>query len=267
MVAKPFIKWAGGKYALADQIIEHFPSFSGKYIEPFLGGGGIFFSLYNRGLIKQAILSDLNEDLIETYLAVKEFPDLLMSAVDKLKNTKEEFLKIRAKTYEDRLNKAARFIYLNKTCFRGLWRVNQKGFFNVPYGNYDRAIYDRDNIMEANKAFDISDIKCSHYGESMDRAEDGDLVYCDPPYVPLGGYSDFVRYTSSRFEKEHHYYLKLYVDRLVKKGVIVAVSNSNVDFVRYLYQKYESHVISARREINLDPDKRDIKELLFICRG
>lgn len=260
--AEPFIKWAGGKQALLTQILPHFPKSFDRYFEPFIGGGAVFFSIKH----PKAKINDENEWLIDTYTAVRDNYLGVAKELDKLPNTKEDFLKIRAiNPFSVSLEKrAAYFIYLNKTCFRGLFRVNKKGQFNVPYGEYQRRYYSIENLSAASHAlqgveFSVGDFEKSLYGIKSD-----DFVYFDPPYFKLGGYSDFNRYTAGQFREPEHLRLASLCNELDAQGIKWAVSNSDTPFIREIFKGYRLEQIKARREINLKPQDRNISELLIL---
>ncbi len=258
---KPFIKWVGGKHSIVSGLISFFPKDFGTYFEPFLGGGSVFFSLKHR----RSVISDQNEWLIDAYLALKSNWQLVAGYLDKMINSSQEFLRIRAVDpwTLDLYERAAQFIYLNKTCFRGLFRVNQKGQFNVPYGEYDRRYYDAQNFEAISLALSQVEIKSCDFELSLYGISEGDFVYFDPPYYKLGGYSDFNRYTSQQFREKDHFRLAALCRELDAKGVRWAVSNSDTEFVKQLFSGFHIHRISARREINLNSQERDIVELLI----
>ncbi len=228
--AEPFIKWAGGKQALVSQLVPNFPKAFHRYYEPFIGGGSVFFAT----LQPRAVISDQNEWLIDTYEAIRDDWETVASNLDKLPNTKDDYLRIRAIAPGalDLAARAAQFIYLNKTCFRGLFRVNQKGQFNVPYGAYERRYYDPQNLAAASLALSGVTILRGDYEGAVIGACEGDFVYFDPPYYKLGGYSDFNRYTAGQFREKDHVRLAALCNELNERGVKWAVSNSDTTFIR-----------------------------------
>lgn len=254
------MKWAGGKQAIAQRIIEHFPPTFSRYYEPFIGGGAIFFELTP----PRAVIGDGNDWLVDTYEAVRDDWSAVARALDGMRNTREEFLRVREVAPETLTptERAAQFIYLNKTCFRGLFRVNQKGRFNVPYGAYDRRYYDADELRDAAAALRGVDIRRGDFELSLDGVTAGDFVYFDPPYYKLGGYSDFNRYTSAQFREGDHMRLAALCRELDARGVRWALSNSDTAFVRALYAGFRIVEIEARREINLESTRRDVREVL-----
>lgn len=257
----PFLKWAGGKQALADQILPLVPSSLQRWIEPFVGGGSLFFRLAP----KAAILNDRNAWLMETYQAVRQDWREVARKLDRFINTEEEYLRIRAidpKTL-DPLTSAAHFIYLNKTCFRGLYRVNQKGHFNVPYGRYVRRSYDPLILEASARALADAELLSKDFAEVLDSATPADFVYLDPPYYPTSPTSDFDRYTPWKFGDQDHVRLASACRTLCKRGVPFLLSNSDVPRVRGLYEGFRIQALDVRREINLKAGRRSLTELLI----
>lgn len=260
--AEPFIKWVGGKQALMPQLLPHFPKSYGRYIEPFIGGGAVFFSLEH----PVSVIADRNEWLIDTYEAIRDDWKAVAKKLGKLPNTKDDFLRIRAiqpKTLS-LTDRAAHFIYLNKTCFRGLFRVNQKGQFNVPYGAYDRRYFDPENLQAASEVLKGATVLRGDFESAVVGAEKGDFIYFDPPYYKLGGFADFNRYTPGQFREADHVRLASLCNELSERGVKWALSNSDTPFIRGLYGRYRFVPVKARREINLNSQDRDVSELLIL---
>jgi len=258
---KPFIKWAGGKQALAATLIKEFPRDFKRFYEPFVGGGSVFLSFCPH----LAVIGDQNRWLVDTYHAIRDDWRAVAAVLDTLPNTQEDYLRIRA-ILPDSLPlevRAAHFIYLNKTCFRGLFRVNKKGQFNVPYGAYDRRYYDPLNLEAVSAALAETEIRPGDFERALFDVTADDFVYLDPPYYKLGGYSDFNRYTETQFRENDHMRLAALCRELDEKGVRWAVSNSNTAFVRHLFAGFEIQEISNRREINLNSQNRTVIELLI----
>lgn len=262
--AKPFVKWLGGKRQLLPELDARVPTNLDVYFEPFLGGGALFFHLCDR--IKQAYLSDKNEELITAYRAIQSSPNQLIQELSKHKNTQEHFQQIRDADRDDDyrwnwspLQKAARFIYLNKTCFNGLYRVNSQGQFNTPFGNYSNPkIVDAENIFACNtvlcrpgvfldsKSYTsvLSDIKSLvNLGRSV-------FVYLDPPYVPLSVSSYFTQYTKDGFTMKDQIDLKSFCDSLTSLGVQWMQSNSSAPVVFELYKEYKIDTVSVKRTVS-----------------
>ena len=258
----PFIKWAGGKQGIAAKLVGHFPKNYANYFEPFIGGGSVLLEVGPR----TASVSDSNGWLIDTYIAVKEDWLGVTKKLDKLRNTKTDYLKIRKiqPSTLDPINRAAHFIYLNKTGFRGLFRVNQKGEFNVPYGAYDRRYYSAENIAAVSSTLQSVSFNCCDFEETASKSKTDDFVYFDPPYYKLGGYSDFNRYTSGQFREMDQMRLASLCNELDSEGVKWAVSNSDTPLIRKLYNGYRIIEIENRREINLKSHKRSVTELLIL---
>jgi len=259
--AKPFIKWAGGKQSLASEILAAMPSDFDNYFEPFIGGGSIFFSL----LPNKAYLADANAWLIQTYEAIRDDWKRVAANLDKLPNTKEHFLEIRqqSRVVQCPFKRAAFFIYLNKTCFRGLFRVNQRNEFNVPYGDYDRRYYDPENLEAVAESLAHVHFCTSDFELAVREATSDDFIYFDPPYYKQGGHADFNRYTPEQFRSGDHFRLAALCRELDERRVRWLLSNSNTSFVRELFDGYNFTEVSARRDINLKSKRRPISELLI----
>lgn len=262
---KPFVKWVGGKRQLLTQFRlmnlyppEKFDPKSGKYFEPFVGGGAVFFDL----LPESAYLSDLNNELVIAYNVIKRDVENLIKSLKKHKLDKEYFLKIRAQNPEtlSDIDTASRFIYLNRTCFNGMYRVNSKGGFNVPFGKYENPlICDEINLRKASEALKNVEIKKQDYKEVLKKAKKGDFVYFDPPYYPVSKTASFTSYTSELFlDKEQIELRDTYVD-LHKRGCFVMLSNSDTPFINKIYSEPKGLRITkvqAGRAINSDASKR-----------
>lgn len=257
---RAFVKWAGGKQALCTDISSRFPEFD-RYYEPFLGGGSVFFALE----AQEAVLADANGWLIDTYCAIRDDWAAVCDELDRFKNTKTEFQRIRAIRPESLslIQRAAQFIYLNKTCFRGLFRVNRSGQFNVPYGAYDRRYYERENLEAVSMRLQSATLMHCDFEFALSGVGASDFIYLDPPYYKVGGYSDFNRYTASQFRAADHIRLAAVCRELDARGVRWALSNSDTPFVRELYAGFRVSEIESRREINLNARSRNIIELII----
>lgn len=266
---KPFVKWVGGKRQLLEQFKlmnlyppENFDPKTGRYFEPFVGGGAVFFDL----LPKKAFLSDMNNELVITYNVIKTDVESLIKSLKKHQNTKEYFLKIRAKDVIKLTNIeiASRFIYLNRTCFNGLYRVNSHGGFNVPFaGNKNPLICDEINLRKISKALKYVEIKKQDYKEVLKKAKKGDFVYFDPPYYPINKTSSFTSYTKEAFLEKEQIELRDTFVELTKRGCFVMLSNSDTPFINKIYKEIKINgklirvtQVYAGRAINSDASKR-----------
>lgn len=265
--ARPFLKWTGGKMALVPELLKHLPSTFGTYHEPFLGGGALFFLLQPQ----RAVLSDVNLRLIRTYRAVKDHVENVIPILrDEYtpRHSKEFYYAMRnldADHYGD-VGVAVWFLYLNKTCFNGLWRVNKSNKFNVPAGDYKNpTIYNEANLRACSKALASTEIHHSDFRACEVRAQPGDVVYFDPPYVPLTATSDFTNYTAEGFSPKDQIDLRDLALRLKQRGVHVILSNSSAPAVRQLYgDPFTIHEVDVRRAINSDVEKRGaVKEFII----
>src|SRR3989344_4160919 len=238
-----FVKWAGGKKQLIEQFKPFFPSKINRYIEAFVGGGAVAFHILKTYKPKEVIISDTNEELINTYQVIKNDVESLIKELQKLKqlHNKETFYKIRAEDPKllSNLTRATRFIYLNKTCFNGLYRVNSKGEFNVPMGNYKNpSILNEAELREISQLLKKATIQTSQFHETVREAKKGDFVYFDPPYYPLNKTSSFTTYTKDKFLEKEQEHLARAFKELDKKGCKVMLSNSDINFIEDLYKGY-----------------------------
>jgi DNA adenine methylase len=265
--AKPFIKWAGGKKQLLPDLLTKVPENYDEYIEPFLGGGALFFALCPA----KAKLNDSNAELISTYRVIRDNPSELLNLLvtHKKLHDKEYYYSVRSiKTCDlNYVEKAARFIYLNKTCFNGLYRVNQKGEFNVPIGSYKNpGIVDLDNIYACSKALQDVELFSMDYSDFIKKhVKKNNFVYIDPPYIPLSEHSDFDRYTRDKFRVGNQIELaKIYKD-MIDNGVYAILSNSSTELAARLYSDFKQVKVLANRFINKNPEKRGkVEELLIL---
>ena len=267
-VPKPFVKWAGGKRQIIDILIKNIPDNFGTYIEPFVGGGALFFELKPH----RAIISDINAELINAYLVIKDNVEDLIESLKKHKNEKSYYYKLRSLNPDtlSPVERASRFIYLNKTCYNGLYRENSKGQFNVPFGNYKNPkICDEENlraVSELLNSIDVQIFNCD-YRETCKLAKEGDFVYFDPPYHPLSRTASFTKYTKFDFNEDDQIELSMVFRELDKKGCYVLLSNSNTDFIRDLYKDYEIIDVEAMRAINAKGNKRGRRKIEIIVKN
>jgi DNA adenine methylase len=288
VTAKPLLKWAGGKRQLLPALRRFYPVDFGRYIEPFVGSGAVFFDLYNAGRLrgKEAVLIDSNADLIGCYEAVRDMPDDVLLALDDLaaghtidarahyyqvRDARFNPLRARLRQPDGRLaysaELAAMFIYLNRTGFNGLYRVNSKGAFNVPAGRYEKPrIADRDRLLKVSDALRASGARLivGSFETARDVAERGDFLYFDPPYAPLSATARFTSYTSRPFGSTDQQRLQEVVVELVRRGCHVVVSNSTAKEIERLYgvnpearaAGLETHCATARRSVNSNARRR-----------
>jgi len=270
---KPFVKWVGGKRQLLLQFRrlnlyppEGFNVKTGTYFEPFVGGGAVFFDL----LPERGVLSDLNKELIITYNIIKNDVDNLIQSLKKHKTDKEYFLIVSSQDVSQlsELDIASRFIFLNRTCFNGLYRVNSKGLFNVPFGRYSNPlICDEENLKKVSKALQNILIKNQDYKEVLREAKKGDFIYFDPPYYPVSKTASFTSYTKEGFLDKEQTELRDAFVELHRRGCLVMLSNSDTPFINKIYSGIKDvHVskVSAGRAINSDAAKRGkITEVLI----
>ena len=256
-----FVKWAGGKKQLLEQFKPFFPKEVKRYFEPFVGGGAVAFYVMKHHKPQEVYLSDINEELTNCLNVIRDDVESLIKDLTKLKklHNKETYLKMRAEDPKllSNLTRATRFIYLNKTCFNGLYRVNSKGEFNVPIGSYNNpSIVNEKELKEISQLLKNATIQTAQFHETIREAKKGDFIYFDPPYYPLNKTSSFTTYTKDKFlEKEQEHLAKVFKE-LDKKGCKVMLSNSDTNFIKDLYKDYNISIVKATRMINCDATKR-----------
>ena len=257
---KPFIKWAGGKTQMLKSLKPFLKTDYNKYIEPFLGGGAVFFNIQP----KKSILSDYNKELITAYRVIngprkidKLMNELMINYVP-YSNNEEMYYKIRDRELSgNKIKDTARFIYLNKSCFNGLYRVNKSGKFNVPFGKKKNTmVLDPKNLNACMEALKNTKLLCGDFYKTMKYIEKNDLVYLDPPYAPLSKTSDFTDYTDKGFNQFDQMRLKNYCDEITKKGAKFILNNSDVPFINELYNEYNVMHISISRAISAKKESR-----------
>lgn len=279
LLIQPFLKWAGGKRQLIPQMEKYLKKIKyTNYYEPFLGGGSIFLYLQP----EKAVVNDFNKDLIECYKCIKDSYEELINKLEEYetKNTEEDFYRIREYDRKEEfknwssVEKAARLIYLNKTCYNGLFRLNSAGQFNTPFGKYKNPNICNKPVLKAlHEYFNKNDITffSGDFEECCNDVQKGSLVYFDPPYDQFDNQVNFVGYTENGFTKKDQERLKKLCDKLIDKGCTVVVSNSATPFIKKLYgdrNKYFIHVLRAKRNINSNGSKRgEIEEVLIIGKG
>jgi DNA adenine methylase len=265
--ARPIVKWVGGKTRLLPELLKRVPKTFGTYLEPFVGGGALFFRLAP----EKAILGDLNESLIQTYWALRECPKLVthrlkLRQAEHYRRPRTTFYRERKKGMElfqgsidESVARAARFIYLNRTCFNGLWRVNKQGQFNVPMGRYKRPrICDEAGLLAASEVLQRASVHHASYSVQFSRSRPGDFIFADPPYEPISKTSNFTSYTAETFNRTDQIALEARARDAVGRGVKVMLSNSDTPFIRELYKDkcWKVERVYAPRAINSDPKRR-----------
>jgi len=266
---KPFLKWAGGKRFLIPQLLPLFPANYQRYMEPFVGGGAVYFALHP---LVPSFINDLNSELVATYQVVCHNPHGLATVLDSMEQqySKEYYYEVRKQCSYSLLQRAARMIFLNKTCFNGLYRVNARNEFNVPFGKRVNCpkLYD-DNLFKASKQLTNTHITHGDFESLIDKSRSGDFIYVDPPYDPVNKTSNFTSYQKEKFTPDDHLRLQRACQRAwINRGVSIVISNSDTEFIRRLYSEAEIHTIKARRSINCNGAERgEITELAIVMRG
>lgn len=288
-MAKPFVKWVGGKSQLLEEIRKKYPQKIEKYCEPFVGGGAVLFDILQKFQPKEVLINDINKELINTYLQVKNQCEELINQLNELqtqykklgqedrkvlfyeKRTRYNELKVNGDDAEN-LEKATLFIFLNKTCFNGLYRVNSKGLFNVPFNNAKNPlICDAENLRSCSQVLQNVILKTGDYKECESFIDEKTFVYLDPPYRPLTQTSAFTSYSENQFLDKEQIELAQFINNIAKKGSTILASNSDPknsneedNFFDNLYSNFEIERVSASRMINANPEKRGaINELLI----
>ena len=250
-VPRPLLKWAGGKRQLLSCISRRLPEKISTYYEPFVGGGAVFFSLAAEGRFERAVLSDQNEELIGTYLAVQTDVDAVIKALREMPHSEEDYYKIRSQKPRLPAKRAARMIYLNRTGYNGLYRVNRSGQFNVPFGRYVRPkICDEDRLRSVARVLQGVRLEVADFSSVVKKARAGDAVYFDPPYVPVSATARFAEYHHSPFGDLEHQKLAAVFAELSEKGVATVLSNSDTPRTREIFGGFAHEFVSARRNIN-----------------
>ena len=271
LAISPFVKWAGGKTQLLKHLEDLLPDTFGTYYEPFIGGGAFLFDTQPQ----HAVINDINEQLINVYRQLKADPEAVIAAIrelDSIPCDKERYLAVRQQ-YNEKISSgeldapcASLIIWVNKHCFNGLYRVNGKGLFNVPYNNKTGGVsMDENNLRGIGQYFRDNDVKIMQ-GDFMDACadvKDGDFVYFDSPYVPVSDTANFTSYTKDGFALQDHMRLADLFRELSEKGAQLMLSNHNVPLVHELYQGFNIHEMAVRRFINSDATKRTGKEVII----
>ena len=262
--ATPVVKWAGGKTQLLPLIEPLVPAAFNMYHEPFVGGGALFFRLWSARGSFSPVLIDMNSELINTYCVIRDDLESLIPLLreHERNHSKTQYYKVRSKKPSSAAERAARLIYLNKTCYNGLYRVNSRGEFNVPMGSYKNpSVLEEDVLAAANRAFQAATLETGDFADVLPQASRGDFVYLDPPYYPISATSSFTGYVvgtggRAEFGSGEHQRLARVFKLLDEKGCYVLLSNSDSPFIRQLYSEYEILEVEARRSINSNGSRR-----------
>lgn len=259
---RPILKWAGGKSQLLKELIPKIPKHYGRFIEPFLGGGALFFALRP----SNAIVADSNPELINLYKTVAMNVTGVINCLKKHNNTETAYYRARSQDWTKLSPEeaSARTIYLNRTCFNGLYRVNRQGTFNTPFGRYKNPlILDENNLSAAAVLLQTATIVCGDYKDVLkDHAQPGDFVFLDPPYLPISEYSDFKRYTREQFYEEDHRDLAVEINRLHNLGCYVILTNSNHQLVHDLYGHFKMEIVNTKRHISCNGNGRTGEDVI-----
>lgn len=271
LLLSPMLKWVGGKRQLLLDIIPMIDDKCSTYVEPFIGGGAVLFSMQP----KKATINDYNQELINVYKMVRDNLDELLDElkVHEKNNSSDYYYEIRALDREENfkkmsdVKKAARIIYLNKTCYNGLYRVNSSGQFNSPYGRYKNPNIVNEAVLKAiSKYFNSNEIEIlnGEYRDALKNLDKNSFVYLDPPYMPISSSSSFTGYTEGRFGYANQVELKEECDKLTRQGIRFLQSNSDCEVIRELYKDYKMKTVKAKRSINSVAKKRgEINEVLI----
>ncbi len=266
----PVVKWVGGKRQLLDEITPLLPKRINAYCEPFLGGGAVLFSIQP----SKAVVNDLNADLITVYEVIRDDAEDLIESLKKHKNTSEYFYEMRdvdrdKASYQalSKVEKASRLIYLNKTCFNGLFRVNSSGEFNSPFGHYKNPNIVNEPVLRAvSKYLNANNITfySEDFAQTLSRIGKDVFVYLDPPYDPVSDTASFTGYSKGGFDRNEQLRLKNCCDSLTQRGIKFLLSNSATEFIKNLYHEYDITIVKAKRVINSDASKRGAIEEVLI---
>ncbi len=263
---RPLLKWAGGKSQLLSQLVPHLKSFyvsGSKYIEPFFGGGAVFFAMAPQ----KSIIADINPELINFYKQIADSTDAVIDSLHSYSNTEECFYQTRTLNWREMppAEAAARTLFLNKTCFNGLYRVNRRGEFNTPFGRYKNPRFiDAERLRKAGALLRQAKIICADYKFVLEQfTMPGDLIFLDPPYVPVSKYSDFNRYNKEQFSKKDHIELAAKVEKLQDLGCYIIMTNSNHPLVHKLYSSFRIEVIPSKRHISCNGSGRTGQDVII----
>jgi DNA adenine methylase len=243
----PILRWAGGKGWLVKHLSKFLPETFNNYHEPFLGGGSIFFNLRPRN---KAFLSDVNPDLMNAHSQIRESPDEILHVLERFRNTKGDYYLVRGMTFSSPTEKAAQFIFLNRTCFNGLYRVNGKGEFNVPYGfkSY-RMLFDPDRFVRLSQLLKQANLWCGDFEDSLDNVRKGDLVFLDPPYIVSHIKNGFIKYNEKLFSWSDQERLVAFIEKIRRRGAYYILTNAKHESIRALFGREDQPIIVYRNSV------------------
>ncbi|MEX2160983.1 MAG: Dam family site-specific DNA-(adenine-N6)-methyltransferase [Anaerolineales bacterium] len=260
----PLLRWPGGKQWLTEKLIALVPKEIGVYYEPFIGGAALFFALRPA----RAVLGDANRRLIETYETVRDNPRAVERALKKWPNTERTYYRLRSKEFTTRVEKAAQFIYLNKTCWNGLYRVNRRGKFNVPFSNNGRRVFDSDHLHHASAALRTAELVIGDFGLTLKRARERDFVYLDPPYITTHGNNNFRSYNERLFSWEDQKRLAVVANKLADQNCYVVLSNSAHQSIIELYKKFDQYEFTRHSVLaGKVSGRKKVREALFVSKN
>jgi len=263
MIQKPFLRWAGGKTWLLKSLSKHIPVYYNNYHEPFLGGGSVFFFLNPNNL---SFLSDSNDELVNAFIQIKENVEDVIKVLKKYKNTKDDYYLIREKSYRNKVKRSARFIFLNRTGFNGIYRVNLKGKYNVPYGFKDYTyLFDYSLFRSASKCLKNTKISSDDFELTLENIHEGDFVFIDPPYTVSHIKNGFIKYNEKLFSWEDQERLANYINQIKEKGAYYLMTNAKHDSVENLYSQIEKPISINRFSVigGKNAKREPIQEFLF----
>lgn len=258
---KPFLRWAGGKRWIASQLARLLPLDSQTYYEPFLGGGSVYFAT----LPKVSVLSDINPRLVETYQIIKYRPLEVMAALKDWRNDESSYYRVREMEFSDTIERVAQFIYLNRTCWNGLYRVNRRGKFNVPFANHGRPIFETNHLLAVSDALKCAEIRCGDFEVVLAQAGPRDFVYLDPPYVSSYESKGFSKYNATTFTWKDQVRLGQTALNLAKKGCNVLVSNIGQSDVLELYPGFSHRIVQRHSILAASSTARGITSELLLA--
>ncbi|MBE2184433.1 MAG: DNA adenine methylase, partial [Anaerolineae bacterium] len=265
---RPVLKWVGGKSRLLPEILPRLPASFHAYHEPFIGGGALFFNLGTQETPRNFYLSDLNQALIDVYQALRDCVDEVITLLHEHEYESDHYYKIRALDPKHLAlpERAARVLYLNKTCYNGLYRENKSGQFNVPFGRYKNPnICDEPNLRGASAVLKRAQIEQRHFSTVLEAAQPGDFVYFDPPYDPVSATANFTAYSRYGFSQQDQIELRDAFAELTRRGVYAMLSNSDTPFIRQLYADFNVHTVYAARAINSKAGARGKVSEVLVC--